>query len=116
MRLRIAGLWPLSDVLRTPDQKIDFGTSIVCLIVFFSLLIIMPRAWFWYWIVPLTAFWLRLNYVMLKREQLLDSRERPAGGDGTQGRIGIPDRSQEVAVPGEQLHSRPQPRRIIRRQ
>ena len=107
MRLRIAGLWPLSDVLRTPDQKIDFGMSIFYLIVFFTLLIAMPRWAFWYWFTPLALFWVRLNFVMLKRERLLESRERAAGGDGSQGRIGIPDRTQEAAVAREQLHSSP---------
>lgn len=118
--------WPMRTMLigffaampgHTPDEKIDLGVSICSLVLFFVLLYLLPREAFWYWIVPYAVFWVRFNYVMLKREQLLPyGGEQPTRRDSSKGRISIADRSHQVAVPGEHLHPHPKPRRIVRRQ
>lgn len=51
--------------------------SIGCLIALFAGLFILPASWFWFWFIPLSALFIRFNWVILKRE-----RERSVGHQG----------------------------------
>lgn len=104
--------WPY-----TPEEWVDFTVSAGWLVVLFAGLLTVPRGWLWLFLVVWTAFWLRFNYVQMKRELLIgDGGECPASGDGSQGRVGLPERSQEIAIAGKDSHSRVEPPRIVRRQ
>ena len=84
-------------------------------------LLLLPRSFLWFWLVPLGLFWWRWNYVRARRERLLDAklfRDRPFGasnGDGSDSRIGIPDRTKHGTVAGDHANAARQFRLIGRR-
>lgn len=56
----------------TVEEAVDLVISLGCMAVFWACLLVLPLAVFWFWFVPLAAFWLRFNFVMVQRERAAD--------------------------------------------
>lgn len=83
----------------------DVRVAAVWLAIFFGCMIALPRDWFWFYFVPLAAFWFRYLWVRCNRdEQLLRADIAASGGSGTpgcyacEGGICITDGTQHVLI------------------
>jgi hypothetical protein len=87
------------------EARWDVRVSLVLLIVFFGAMLVLPRWAFWFYWVPIAAFWLRYNVVRHRRDEALLRAEVAAdGGRGAAGcyrseaGICISDGTQHVLV------------------
>lgn len=48
-------------------QRVGLAISLAALALFWVGLLMVPVAYFWYWAVPLIAFWMRVNWVIAKK-------------------------------------------------
>lgn len=85
--------------------RTDVRISQLCAAIFVPCLLFLPVSVFWYWFIPLAAFYVRMHYLVMKREEELDAaislRERGLGatrGDRGHGRIAMTERAHEVGV------------------
>lgn len=71
---------------RLKEAGYDVRVGCACLALLFGFLAVLPRSTFWYWMVPLAAFWIRYNVVRQRRSEWLLRAELLAdGGSGTSG-------------------------------
>lgn len=76
----------------TPEQQLakearyDVIVATVGLVLFFGCMLILPRSAFWFYTVPLVAFWIRYIFVRDRRDEALLAAELAAsGGAGAAG-------------------------------
>lgn len=77
----------------TPEQnqlsreaRYDVRVAAVGIALFFGCLLILPRSWFWFYFLPMAAFWFRYLIVRNRRDEaLLQSEFLATGGRGTAG-------------------------------
>lgn len=74
----------------TPDQQLrreasfDVRVAAIGLALLFGCMLVLPTAWFWFYFVPLAAFWLRYLWVRNRRDDALLQADLAArGGTGT---------------------------------
>jgi hypothetical protein len=58
----------------------DVRVAIVGLILFFGCMLILPRSAFWFYFVPLAAFWIRYILVRERRDEALLRADVAASG------------------------------------
>lgn len=51
--------------------RTDVRISQLCLAILFAGLLLLSHDWFWYWFIPLAAFYVRMHYLVMKREEAL---------------------------------------------
>jgi hypothetical protein len=62
------------------EARYDVRVAIVWLVLFFGLMLILPRGAFWYYFVPMVAFWFRYIFVRDRRDEALLRAELAASG------------------------------------
>lgn len=62
------------------EANYDVITGAVWLALFFACMLVLPRSWFWFYFLPMIAFWLRYVFVrdlrdeaLLRADSLLDA-------------------------------------------
>jgi hypothetical protein len=82
---------------RLIEDRVDIVVAGALLAALFLGLLLLPKAVFWYWMIPLGLFWVRWNYVRVRRDQRSLDAEIAADGwssaapdNGSQCRIGPP--------------------------
>lgn len=85
--------------------RTDVRISQLCATIFVPCLLFLPVNIFWYWFIPLAAFYVRMHYLVMKREEALAAaislRKSGLGatsGDRGQGRVAITERCEHVGV------------------
>lgn len=106
---------------RLIDDRSDIVAAIFVLLLVFGGIAIIPRQWLATWLIVLNIAWFRLNYVRARRyarsleaEAAADRRFRAAGGNRSQGRIGLPNRTKQSLIARQQLNPAPKLLRIGR--
>lgn len=101
----------------------DVRVAIVWLVIFFGCMIALPRSWFWFYFVPLIAFWLRYLWVRDRRDEDLlradfaaSGGSSPAGCYRSEAGICISDGTHQVLIPRQQRQSLLQLPDVVRRQ
>lgn len=51
--------------------RTDVRISQLSLAILFGGLFLLPRDWFWFWFIPLAAFYVRMHWLVMKREEAL---------------------------------------------
>lgn len=59
--------------------RTDVRISQLCAAIFVPCLLLLPVSVFWYWFIPLAAFYVRMHYLVMKREEELDASMRKRG-------------------------------------
>lgn len=68
------------------EARYDVTVAAVGLVLFFGCMLALPRDAFWFYFVPMTAFWLRYLFVRGRRDETLLSADVAAnGGRSTSG-------------------------------
>lgn len=87
------------------EARYDIKVAAFGIALFFGCLLVLPRSWFWFYFVPLAAFWIRYLIVRNRRDEaLLQAEFLASGGRGTPGcyageaGICITDGAQHVLV------------------
>lgn len=65
------------------EARWDTKVTIVWLAIFFGCMLVLPRSWFWFYFVPLAAFWYRYIFVRDRRDEALLSADVMADGGGS---------------------------------
>lgn len=65
------------------EARIDAVVAAVWLVLFFGLLLLSPRDWFWFYTVPMAAFWIRYVLVRERRDEDLLAADLAAYGGGS---------------------------------
>lgn len=91
------------------EARYDVTVAIVGLVLFFGLMLALPREAFWFYFVPMAAFWIRYLLVRNRRDEALLRAELAAsGGSRTPGcyrseaGIHIADGTHHVLIPRDQ--------------
>ena len=89
------------------EANIDVIVGLVWLALFFGFMLILPRSAFWYYFVPLAAFWFRYLWVrcdrddaLLRADSLADSRSGAPRCYRTEGGICITDGTHHILIAG----------------
>lgn len=83
--------------------RTDVRISQLCAAIFVPCLLFLPVSVFWYWFIPLAAFYVRMHYLVMKREEALDAsmRERglrATGGDRGESCVSVAQRAEQIRV------------------
>lgn len=83
--------------------RTDVRISQLTAAIFVPCLLFLPVSVFWYWFIPLAAFYVRMHYLVMKREEALDAsmRERglrATGGDRGHGSVAITQGSEQARI------------------
>jgi hypothetical protein len=62
------------------EGRWDIRVSLVLLVIFFGAMLVLPRWMFWFYWIPIAAFWLRYNFVRQRRDEALLRAEVAASG------------------------------------
>ena len=83
----------------------DIRVSAVGLTLFFVLCAILPRSWFWFWFLPMAAFWFRYLWVRNARDEDLlradlagNGRRSAAGCYRSEAGICISDGTHQILI------------------
>jgi hypothetical protein len=108
---------------RLIEDRYDVILSVIFLALMFGLLWLLPRSWSWFWLIPLSAFWVRWHYVRVRRDERSRAaefaayrRRCAANSEGCDGSVSLTDGIEQSLVPREQLEALGQLRRIGRSQ
>lgn len=62
------------------EAGFDVRVAAIGLGIFFALMALTPRDWFWFYFVPLAGFWFRYLWVRNRRDEALLRADLAAGG------------------------------------
>jgi len=62
------------------EARYDVRVALIGIAVFFGCLLILPRSFFWFYFLPMAAFWLRYLIVRNRRDEALLQAEFLASG------------------------------------
>ena len=89
------------------EARWDVRVAAVWLVLFFGCMLVLPRGAFWYYFVPLAAFWVRYLFVRERRDEALLRADFAASGGGcapgcyaTEAGICISDGTHHVLIAG----------------
>lgn len=106
---------------RLIEDRWDIIVAAVVLILMFSGLLTLPRWIAFGWLALLGLFWVRWNYVRVRRDERSLRAELAAhgghaatGGDGGESRIGLPDRVEHGLIAGKRADAAREISRIVR--
>lgn len=87
------------------EARYDVTVAAVGLVLFFGCMTLLPRDWFWFYFLPMAAFWVRYIFVRDARDEALLRADFAASGRGSaagcyrsQRGICIPDGAHHVLV------------------
>lgn len=85
--------------------RTDIRISQLSLAILVAGLFLLPRDWFWFWFIPLAAFYVRMHYLVMKREEALaeaillrKSGLAAAGGNRGECRIAVTQRTEDIRI------------------
>ena len=103
------------------EARYDVIVAGVGLVLFFGCMIALPRSWFWFYFVPMAAFWIRYIFVRDARDEaLLRADLAASGGSGapgcyrSQAGICISDGTHQVLIARQKLQPLLQLPHIVR--
>lgn len=92
------------------EARYDVITAMVWLVVFFGCMLLLPIWMFWFYFLPMAAFWLRYLFVrdardeaLLRADGLFDAGHRPARCYRSEAGICITDGADQRWVLGNEL-------------
>jgi len=62
------------------EARYDVIVALTGLVLFFLCMLALPRSWFWFYFVPMVAFWIRYLIVRDRRDEALLRAELAASG------------------------------------
>lgn len=65
------------------EARYDVRVAAIGLVLFFGCMLLLPRDWFWFYFVPMAAFWVRYIFVRDARDEALLSADVAASGGGS---------------------------------
>lgn len=90
------------------EGRWDFWVAIVILAILFFGLFVLPKWCFWFYLVPLAAFWVRYNIIRQRRDEWLlradlarDGWSGASGCDRGETGICISDGAEHVLIAGQ---------------
>jgi hypothetical protein len=105
------------------EARYDVYVAVIGLLLFFGCMLALPRSWFWFYFVPMAAFWVRYLFVRDSRDEALLSTDLAAsGGSGAAGcyrseaGICISDGTHQVLIAREQPQALLQLPDVVRRE
>lgn len=85
--------------------RTDIRISQLHLAILFGGLFFVSHDWFWYWFIPAAALYVRMHYLVMKREEALaeemSMRERglrTARNDARQSSVPVANRSEQIGI------------------
>lgn len=105
------------------EARYDIVVAVTGIALFFGCMLVLPRSWFWFYFVPMAAFWVRYLIVRNRRDEaLLEAEFLASGGRSAPGcyagkaGICITDGTHHVLVARDDVKPALQLPDIIRRQ
>lgn len=65
------------------EARYDVRVAVIGLVLFFGCMLALPRSAFWFYFVPLAAFWIRYIFVRDRRDALLRASLTASGRGST---------------------------------
>lgn len=68
------------------EARYDVRVAVIGVVSFFACMLLLPRSFFWFYFVPMAAFWFRYLWIRNRRDEaLLRAEIAASGGAGAAG-------------------------------